>query len=151
MTKLNERMEAGTDAATGTDAHISSSSQTIAKPNVMRSPLIRDYLHLYLGCQVVLNDDMIWILSGVHKEYAVLDGGVYGVIKVTDYGTVKPVLRTTKSVTQEEWNAAPKSSLHIGVDGIFYSTELFKHLLSLNIDLFGLIENGLAIDVVSTK
>ena len=34
MTKLNERMEAGTDAATVTDAQVTSSSQTIAKPTV---------------------------------------------------------------------------------------------------------------------
>ena len=117
----------------------------------MRSPLIGDYLHFYLGCKVVLNDEMIWLLSGVHKAYLVLDGGVYGLIKVTDYDMVKPVLRTTQSVTQEEWDAAPKSSLHIGVDSIFYSPELFNHLLSLRIDLFGLIENGLAIDAMSTR
>lgn len=36
MTKLNERMEAGTDAAIVSVAQVTSSSQTIAKPNVLR-------------------------------------------------------------------------------------------------------------------
>ena len=37
MTKINERMEAGTDAATVTDVQVTTSSQTIAKPIVSRS------------------------------------------------------------------------------------------------------------------
>ena len=35
MIKLNEKMEAGTDAATVTDVQVTSSSQTIAKPIVI--------------------------------------------------------------------------------------------------------------------
>lgn len=61
-------------------------------------------------------------------------------------GGVIPILRTTQSITQSEWDKAPKSSLHIGTDGVFYSPELFNYLLSLHVDLFGLIEKGLALD-----
>lgn len=148
--KFMKEVNAEAELHSSTKDDVPTSSQTIAKPIVMRSPL-SEYLRFYIGGKVVLNDDMIWILCGVHNTYAVLDGGAYGVIKVTDYTTIKPILRTTQSVTQEEWDDAPKSSLHIGVDGIFYSPELFKYLLSLHIDLFGLIENDLAISAVSIR
>jgi hypothetical protein len=111
---------------------------------------IKDYLHLYLGCKIVFNDDMVWILSGVHRFYAILDGGAFGVIKVTDYSTIKPILRPLSNMTEDEimeWRLINAGSQ---MPTIQQSAEEVKHLLSKHFDLFGLIEAGLAIDATST-
>lgn len=49
----NSNSKDGTEVPQSTEADVTTSSQTIAKPLVVRSPLWEDVAHLYLGCQVI--------------------------------------------------------------------------------------------------
>ncbi len=164
MVKLYSEMKAGTDAATVTDVQVNHVSQTIAKPTVVRSPLLVEYLHLYgIDCPILTPDGLGNVLviypnavevSINRIAYQQVMTGIKGGGEMHYkyfYADLKLVLRTTQSVTQKEWDEAPKSSLHIGVEGCFYLPELFKYLIGLQIDLFGLIDNGLAIKAVSER
>src|SRR5438128_7897821 len=110
---------------------------------------IKDYLHFYLGCDVKIEKSNYYLVHNrsVNAGMVITMTPAYlGDFLYTKNAEVKPILRTTQSVTQDEWNNAPKGSLHIGTDGIFYSPELFLYILNLQVDLFGLIEADLAIN-----
>ena len=116
---------------------------------------IKDYLHLYLGCEILF-DNKLWILSKV--------GG--RVIKLTRTGKfnkyvgarpvdVKLILRPLSDMTEEEYiewhtivvgDARDATRYFIETDG-----EKTRYLLSKQFDLFNLIPEGLAIDKTTLK
>ena len=103
---------------------------------------IKNYLHLYLGCEVMVNDlyePNPVIMEAINDQSIFIDSGC-------DYPfeDVKPILRLLPDMTEDEekeyaaWNT---TSTH----------ESTRYLLSKGFDIFGLIEAGLAIDRTAIK
>lgn len=126
---------------------------------------LKDYLHLYLGCECILDNketgkligfdsrlhdsdvEMVCFTIWIDKEN---DWSVYNDDK--NFERIKPILRPLSDMTEEEkqniegtdWSLLPDS-------GWEYTAETFLFLLSKGFDLFGLIEAGLAIDKITLK
>jgi hypothetical protein len=93
---------------------------------------IRDYLHLYLGCECWWEDK--YGDSGGRTEidfYMIAE--LYG-----ERIKLKLILRPLSNMTEEEMKESEPF--------MFDSFELTRYLLSKHFDLFGLIDAGLAID-----
>lgn len=133
---------------------------------------IKDYLHLYFGCECIcihdmpkdygwskgmkqiLNDDFLWDL----KQPVYLKGEIIGYW----YNYFKPILRHIVNASQYEMNEfCDKFWANDGRDSDLFKNNMFRlqfcdfsnmnveyvpWLLSKHFDLFGLIEAGLAID-----
>lgn len=124
---------------------------------------IKDYLHLYLGCE------LFEVGGGIGKLYNI--GTFAGFITQvftdcssneaywTNINNVKPILRPLSDMTDHEKYEYSAMVEWIEQDDIKtwnnsfmrYSAELTKWLLSKHFDLFGLIEAGLAIDKTTLK
>ena len=98
---------------------------------------IKDYLHLYLGCECIV-DGIKTKLSAYHIEFQ-------------DDDTIKPILRPLLDMDGNEQIEYAKltklvtdgvHSVQIRID----TPESFLWKLSKGFDLFGLIEDGLVID-----
>ncbi len=107
---------------------------------------IKDYLHLYLGCELQweLDKSMLFYFIGI------ADGGLHlksskmtGTITGVSYKDVKlalfPIEYAIKNEIITVENYKPYRKFHI-------TPNHFVSLISEQIDLFGLIESGLAID-----
>lgn len=121
---------------------------------------IEDYLHLYLGCKVELDNGG----SKVYNRKLIAVGGVddepYCKLRLGDAGEgqfvhavllkenrAKPILRPLSSMTEEEREeAATTATIHGAHITITTHYEGMRYLLSKHFDLFGLIDAGLAID-----
>lgn len=124
---------------------------------------ISDYLHLYLGCNVVVENNIQGdmqtsdkrALAGPYKLIAVEIIGHTRHVRLDGYilkpsEIVKPLLRPLSDITEEE-------ATESGWMGLFtlknfaehkrYRPDSFPFLLSKCFDLLELIEAGLAIDV----
>lgn len=114
---------------------------------------IKDYLHLYIGCEVQVTPfhDIKYIgkligTDGYCQLSVVINGDHFSTER--HISICKLLLRPLSDMTEEEkeWqqNQSKKSS------GFFPSyteiAELTKYLLSREFDLFHLIESGLALD-----
>lgn len=109
---------------------------------------IEDYLHLYLGCEAYWQED------GIKSTYPkAID---YDMLKNADW--IKPLLRPLSDITEEELDdctilsadmmniiSDPFSKERMIVE-FECNARVNKYLLSKGFDLFGLIEDGLAID-----
>lgn len=122
---------------------------------------IKDYLHLYLGCKVLLPDGSKDIL-----DYVEIDQDIFWYSKGTDHDDkpvspciedIKLILRPLSDMTEEElqecgnmiydFSDDPELNNHQWKDfEIGSAPEQFHWLLSKHFDLFGLIDAGLAID-----
>lgn len=118
---------------------------------------LKDYLHLYLGCKIMITDPK----DGEAKERALVGidntftnpvrciNGEY--VSAFDFTDVKPILRPLESMTEEErvfhsslqarWPVTPA---HRHLTCIGETPESFHWLLSKHFDLFNLIPEGLA-------
>lgn len=123
---------------------------------------IEDYLHLYLGCEV-MGTEPAWgesrkgYLTGIHGEYeAEIQFFEEDGVNVSEspaynkFTQVKPILRPLSSMTQEEADdynkkSATRFSLDYFRDQVMEEAEVTRYLLSKHFDLFGLIDAGLAI------
>lgn len=111
---------------------------------------IKDYLHLYLGCELSINGNIYRLRSvDLTKKWIAFNAdGYYGNPIKTNLGTnVKPILRKLSSMTEEERNEL--RSLQPAGEDMFWLKNLgmpAHFLLSRGFDLFGLIEEGLAIE-----
>lgn len=111
---------------------------------------IEDYLHLYLGCEIKIGDQ-IEILDAVGQsgEFESLYKGHLRNFYHISVG-VKPILRPLSDMTEEEKFEIQQISGWVDynhyINQGFCKPEVFKYLLSKSFDLFGLIESGLAID-----
>lgn len=108
--------------------------------------MIKDYLHLYIGCKVydTFNDVVLTLTPMAYVGYM-----EHWQVE----SQIQPFLRPLSSVTEEEgieaeaeWNRGRALGDSIGqAISIAYAFRT-KYLLSKHFDLFGLIENGLALD-----
>lgn len=98
---------------------------------------IKDYLHLYLGCQVLIDGETLVTLVGFSHTY---DIELYVNNQWLHHRFCKLLLRPLSDMTDEE------------MDEVWYGpSERTRYLLSKGFDLFGLIEAGLAIDATTLK
>ncbi len=126
---------------------------------------LKDYLHLYLGCEAQFKYTMrendfelrIGKIIALYKN---------GIVDACDLRTnhngivyhnykqdiIKPILRPLSDMTEDERNQFESSKVFVKatpvhqVGNMQWTPETFKYLLSIGIDLFGLINDGLAID-----
>lgn len=120
---------------------------------------IKDYLHLYLGCECEITQPT------VHKFADGFEYTYSGVVKLSAeilwaFQTVlyrlKPILRPLSDMTEEElqecgnmiydFSDDPELNNHKWQDFEICAVEQFYWLLKKHFDLFGLIESGLAVD-----
>jgi hypothetical protein len=118
---------------------------------------IKDYLHLYIGCNVQWNKARGFTLTKVNwlfNEFEI-DQDESGYTETFNEKTVheiKPILRPLSDMTEEECHTLGWAYLNSNGNKIlnhspeYLNPEDFKYLLSRGFDLFGLIESGLAID-----
>jgi hypothetical protein len=108
---------------------------------------IKDYLHLYLGCEMLTVDGRIVTLNLTNLGFALK--GIIG------SELSKPILRPLSDMTEEEkielkLNMVQATTLNHAPE-IMWTFEQMRILLSKCFDLFGLIEAGLAIDKTAIK
>jgi len=117
---------------------------------------IADYLHLYLGCEVMLWTDATNPVFEPERKRLVIDAKVYDHITLKtalDVGA-KLILRPLSDMSEEEakelgLNDLAKILYH-GTQRVF-SFDQVRYLLSKHFDLFNLIGEGLAIDANTLK
>lgn len=115
---------------------------------------IKDYLHLYLGCEIYDSyNDRTGILKGITKDSVLIDHKTSWRL---DFDEVKPILRPLSDMTEEEKIEYGETFKEVkpffGGDSVYFeSHETVRWLLSKHFDLFGLIEAGLAIDGTKMK
>lgn len=133
---------------------------------------LKDYLHLYLGCQVLINDmgeDVLCTLVTMSCSGGCFASGTTKNGKLFNYhggaDSLKPILRKLSSMTEEEaWTAWKKGGEHSRHNGVCNYVSAFKnpgtdlgmnifdwsatinYMRSVGIDCDKLIESGLAID-----
>jgi len=122
---------------------------------------IKDYLHYYIGCDVLLRLEGYenpMPITGIGETFFVLkfqNGD--SKIRIQHINCIRLILRPLSSMTDEELNVCgnmiydfsddPELSKHKWRDfEIGLAPEQFHYLLQQGFDLFGLIESGLAID-----
>lgn len=113
---------------------------------------IKDYLHLYLGCQCV------WRVKGLDDEWRIAGVDLKVLDRVYDRQPFefKPILRKLSDMTEEEATEMQLSGIWFRTtkerwEDIICTPENLIQLLSKHFDLFGLIESGLAIDATTLK
>jgi len=107
---------------------------------------IRQWLAFYLGCRTNLGE-----LIGI-KENLVMTKSENGKILEFDANDadfpVKPILRKINSLSPDQSVELISKGFSIGrPTGYSFSPGAFLFLISLHVDLFALIEQGLAIDL----
>jgi hypothetical protein len=122
----------------------------------MENKNIKDYLHLYIGCQCQMmgqeDETQTFKLTGVSFDdtqnvwwaYFAATEEMYAVIE-----DVFPILRPLADITEDEAKEGRKMFSNMA-DSDYSQGEIWaaqtRHWLSKGFDLFGLIESGLAID-----
>lgn len=111
---------------------------------------IEDYLHLYLGC-----DTNSGKLVGINGSTCLLLSQ-NGEINLGDLNNrnqpIKPILRKFGDLNNQESTELNKRGISIGQrKGYSFTPDAILYLLSLRIDLFNLIAEGLALDVNEPK
>lgn len=138
---------------------------------------IKDYLHLYLGCEIEFGYKEKkyrgWLRGKSDKtgwECERRSPSIFAPLLYVKAELIKPILRPLSDMTEEEYNEKESfvhkfSGKDIGADGkgvysnpymvrsFFCKLEAEKvnYLLSKQFDLFGLIEAGIAIDKTTLK
>src|SRR5437868_6087119 len=106
--------------------------------------MINEYLHLYIGVNTNYG-----ILTGV-KESSCLITSKNGEIterQIPD-DSIKPILRKINSLTSEQSAELNKKGFSIGRPfGYTFTPEAILYLLRMHVDLFNLIERGLATEI----
>lgn len=120
---------------------------------------IKDYLHLYLNQVDVIIDSVTDAFKphfGHAPGHKTQLGPMLWVMVFEGHVTVKPILRPLSSMTEAE-NKRWKAKMHkqysggAGHTGYLENPESFRYLLSIGIDLFGLIDSGLAVTAETLK
>lgn len=110
---------------------------------------LKDYLHLYLGCEVAVNYNlnevggmMIDKVTGVYDDGSASISNGY----LEPISKLKPILRPLSDLRFEEKQEQAKLfNEAINTDALPEAVGI-AYMLSKHFDLFGLIESGLAID-----
>jgi hypothetical protein len=116
---------------------------------------IKDYLHLYIGCDVVdeYGGNKVGKLVGITPKHGII---LHKTEWKLEFHEFKPILRQLNDMTEEE-KVERKRLMNSGTDGVHVvvisvdSFESMRYLLSIGMDLFGLIPEGLAIDSKTLK
>jgi hypothetical protein len=114
---------------------------------------IKDYLHLYIGCQAEVINIPDGLAVTEEPQIHLIDGTVMD-CSASMYSSIKPILRSLSSMTEEEQTEMVATQDTVKLDGYpeivlkADSGETFRYMLSKGFDLFGLIESGLAIEKV---
>jgi hypothetical protein len=122
------------------------------------SEKIEDYLHLYLGCEIMYYDQGFNYPPKAGKLTVIANKGKFGttyeywenkgiIFHTQQPAFLKPVFRTLSDMSEEEKNESHK----FNVCDQFELAEWFRYLLSRHFDLFNLIPEGLAIDASKLK
>jgi len=103
-------------------------------------------LPLYIGCETSKGK-----LVGIVKDSLFIQNGD---LSITEYSkqslgqTVFLYLKKLSDITDEQSQELNKRGFNIGrPSGYTFSNEAFLYLLSLHVDLFGLISSGVAKDI----
>lgn len=129
---------------------------------------IKDYLHLYLGCEVYVFPDETLTNGWLETKRKEMPGLTYQYqLTISNYNVVldagyKPILRPLSDMTDEEmdevWHGIePKNVLvmqykNSGMERkVALCSERTRYLLSRGFDLFNLIEEGLAVKLSSNN
>ena len=111
---------------------------------------IEEYLHLYLGCDtnsgklIGINGSTCFILSQ--------DGQINPEDLNNKNQSIKPILRKFNDMSITESTELNKRGISIGQrKGYSFTPDSILYLLTLRIDLFNLIAEGLAIDLNQPK
>ncbi len=114
------------------------------------SKKIAEYLPFYLGCNtnkgklLGMNQQVIFIQSA-------LGNIIEEDIEKADF-FIKPFLKKRHDLSNEESSKLIEKGINIGrPKGYSFSPDAFLYLLSLHVDLFNLIEKGLALDIAMVK
>lgn len=126
---------------------------------------LKDYLHLYLGCEVLTNEGKGILIAVFNQD----DGVISELVSLSDGGDpdsiewVKPILRLLSDMTEDEFyefkkladNDASELAYIENVVNIhttlFHEFEATRYLLSKGFDIFSLIPAGLAINKTTLK
>jgi hypothetical protein len=105
---------------------------------------LRKCLHLYIGCETNRGQ-----LVGIKKEYLLIQGNErQGIVEYDARLLGESIflyLQQLNDLTEEQSRELIKHGLAIGrPNGYTFSNEAFLYLLSLHVDLFGLIPGGYA-------
>lgn len=101
----------------------------------MKTLDIKDYLHLYLGCEAMHGKQKVVVCGLNINSYCIQNIINVDTFRIED---IKPILRPLSDMTDKE------SKHHANI--LKGDTESIRYLLSKGFDLFGLIQAGLAID-----
>jgi hypothetical protein len=120
---------------------------------------IKNYLHLYLGCEAIIhfmNEDIVCEIITVSNGGAFLSGKSKDGKAVNRHGAVdgvKPILRPLSDMAKDEMDRCMEiksvSTGGIVIRDVIISVsdpEITRYLLSKGFDLFNLIPEGLALD-----
>ena len=111
---------------------------------------IEDYIHLYLGC-----DTNKGKLVGINGSTCLMlsQSGEINPIDLNDTNLpIKPILRKFSDLSIHESTELNKRGISIGQrKGYTFTPGAIVYLLTLRIDLFNLIAEGLAIDLTQQK
>ena len=107
---------------------------------------IEYYLPLYLGCRTNKGK-----LVGIHETILITQSENGSILKndSSQKGTaIKPFLKKLSNISGNESTELIRLGFNIGRPaGYSFSPNAFMFLLSLHVDLFGLIEAGLALEM----
>lgn len=164
----NSKMSAGTNAEQSTkDETRLPSSPTCGNTHVVRSPLLSDYIHLYLGCEIQYEEKLVFGNTETRKGLSFgVDDRFVSFYPITKYNKLsesgvtirkpikdcKPILRSLNDATPDEIKEIEDSRVFVKatpvhhVGNMQWTPETFRLVLSKHFDLFGLIKNGLALD-----
>ena len=103
---------------------------------------IDDYIHLYLGCNT--NEGK---LVGIFQKTWLIQKPNNEVAEISKSESIKPILRKLKDLSSKESEELNRRGISIGQrKGYSFTAEAIYYLLSIKVDLFNLIEHGLAIE-----
>jgi hypothetical protein len=115
---------------------------------------LKDYLHLYLGCEVKWNTNIVTLIDTDGINCNVFGEPLFSKSN-TSIKNIKPILRPLSDMTEDEhkeWQNI-RFNREFKLKPVLTDAEYesFRYLLSKHFDLFGLIEAGLAIDATTLK
>lgn len=113
---------------------------------------IKDYLHLYLGCECIVKEPgesaFKSVLEGIQRGKFLLKE--YGHLLLWEAAEIKPVLRPLSDMTEHESNMGDEIMNAFNendpIEAFQGMANMTMMLLKQGFDLFGLIESGLALD-----
>ncbi len=145
------------------------SSPNNGNTHVVRSPLLSDYLHLYLGCEIQYQEILCFGNIEIRKGLSFgVDDRFVSFYPITKYNKLsesgvtirkpikdcKLILRSLISMTKIEaeelnWSFPFLTSPAILLNNLV--PKEFVYMLKKGFDLFGLISSGIAIEAVSER